>query len=152
MSSRGESDFHLIGRLTRDPETSYTSSGMLIMNFSIAVGKKRGDQEHTSFFNCVMFGKYAEAMSQHLKKGLLVSLKGELKQERWVDRSTQLTRSRIVCIVNKVLMLSFPKESTQPASQPQNQNTNSQPGVVEDPWANTPDPPTAEEFDDDIPF
>lgn len=77
----------VVGRLTRDMELKYTTSGMAVANFSIAVNRsrKQGDQcvDEASFFECSLFGKQAEALKPYLKKGQQVAISGFLKQERW---------------------------------------------------------------------
>ena len=77
----------VVGRLARDMELKYTTSGMAVANFSIAVNRsrKQGDQwvDEASFFECSLFGKQAEALKPYLKKGQQVAISGFLKQERW---------------------------------------------------------------------
>ena len=77
----------VVGRLTRDMELKYTTSGMAVANFSIAVNRsrKQGDQwvDEASFFECSLFGKQAEALKPYLKRGQQVAITGFLKQERW---------------------------------------------------------------------
>jgi single-strand DNA-binding protein len=77
----------LVGRLTRDAELRFTSGGMPVAKFSIAVNrsKKNGDQweEEVSYFDIVLWGKVAEALSKYLAKGKQVAIDGELRQNRW---------------------------------------------------------------------
>ncbi|MCL2294715.1 MAG: single-stranded DNA-binding protein [Spirochaetes bacterium] len=77
----------LVGRLTRDAELRFTSAGMPVAKFSIAVNrsKKSGDQweEEVSYFDIVLWGKIAEALSKYLAKGKQVAIDGELRQNRW---------------------------------------------------------------------
>lgn len=77
----------LIGRLTRDAEMKYTSGGMAVCRFSIAVNRraKEGDSwvDEANFFDIVVWGKTAEALNQYLVKGKQVAVKGELHQNRW---------------------------------------------------------------------
>jgi len=77
----------LIGRLTRDAELKYTTSGIAVTKFSIAVNKKRksGDtyKDEAHFFEIVLWGKSAESLHVYLKKGKQVAVTGELTQDRW---------------------------------------------------------------------
>ncbi|HHU36831.1 MAG TPA: single-stranded DNA-binding protein [Treponema sp.] len=77
----------LIGRLTRDAELKYTSGGLAVCKFAIAVNRRRksGDQwvEEASFFDIVLFGRSGEAINQYLVKGKQVAIEGELNQNRW---------------------------------------------------------------------
>ena len=81
-----------MGRLTRDPELSYTQNQTPICKISIAVGKKYKKQDgsevdEVSFFDAVSFGKTATAISQYFKKGQRILINGELKQSRYQDNA-----------------------------------------------------------------
>lgn len=108
----------LIGRLTRDAELKYTSGGMAVCKFAIAVGKrvKKGDsyENETSFFDIVCWGKTGEALNQYLVKGKQVAVEGELHQNRW-EQDGQ-ARSKIEIIANNIQLLGS-KEDHAPAKQ-----------------------------------
>ena len=89
----------LIGRLTKDAELNYTSGGLAILNFSIAVDhqKKKDGTAETSFFQCKAFGKMGESLKQYLEKGKQASLTGYLKQERWEKDGQKQSRVIINC-------------------------------------------------------
>ena len=61
------------GRLVRDAELRFSTSGAAVLRFSIAVNRsvKKGDkwEDEASFFDCTMFGKMAESVSKYLNKG-----------------------------------------------------------------------------------
>lgn len=76
------------GRLTRDPELKYSASGRAVCNFQIAFnkrwkGKDGTDKEKASFFPCTAFGKTAEVIHDHLKKGDEALFEGELEHQTW---------------------------------------------------------------------
>lgn len=108
----------LIGRLTRDAELKYTSGGMAVCKFAIAVGKrvKKGDsyENETSFFDIVCWGKTGEALNQYLVKGKQVAVEGELHQNRW-EHDGQ-ARSKIEINANNIQLLGS-KEDHSPAKQ-----------------------------------
>ena len=69
----------LIGRLTRDPETRYTSgSQMAVCTFTIAIDRvtRQGEEKKTDFPRITVFGKQAENCERFLKKGRLVGVQG----------------------------------------------------------------------------
>jgi len=88
----------IIGRLTREPETKFTQGGMCILKMSIAVNRRKKDGEQwvdeANFFDVDHIGKAAESVSKYLKKGSLVAIQGELRQERWTDKEGQ-ARSKV---------------------------------------------------------
>lgn len=63
----------LTGRLTKDPELKYTSSGAAVGTFSLAVNRQftnaNGDRE-ADFINCVIWRKSAENLANFTHKGL----------------------------------------------------------------------------------
>ena len=62
----------LVGRLTRDVDLRYTSSGAAVGTFSMAVNRQftnaNGDRE-ADFINCVIWRKSAENFANFTKKG-----------------------------------------------------------------------------------
>ena len=89
----------LVGRLTRDAELRFTTAGTPVGKFSIAVNrsKKNGDQwdEEVNFFDIVLWGKTAEALSKYLTKGKQVAIDGELRQSRWEQDGQPRSRIEI---------------------------------------------------------
>jgi single-strand DNA-binding protein len=103
------------GRLVRDAELRFSTSGTAVLRFSIAVNRsvKKGDkwEDEASFFDCAMFGKMAESVSKYLSKGKQVSIIGELVQNRW-EQDGQ-SRSKVEIIVNKLQLLGGKDEQKQ---------------------------------------
>ncbi|MDR3283920.1 MAG: single-stranded DNA-binding protein [Treponema sp.] len=98
----------LIGRLTRDAELKYTSTGFAISNFSVAVNRRRksGEQwiDEANFFDVTLYGKSAESLKTYLIKGKQVAVEGELRQDRWEQEDGQ-QRSKVVVAANNVQLL-----------------------------------------------
>lgn len=95
----------IIGRMTRDIELITTQSGSTVGKFSIAVNRKYGEKEETSFFNCVAFGKTAEVIQQYSPKGKQVAIDGRLNQNRWEDAQTGQKRSTVEIVVENIQFL-----------------------------------------------
>ena len=83
----------LIGNLGSDPEMRYTSSGVPVTSFSLAVNKRwtgQDGQSHdkTTWFRVSAWRKQAELASQYLTKGRQVMVIGELEEARmYTDRN-----------------------------------------------------------------
>ncbi len=90
----------LIGRLTKDPELRFTNSGKAVANFSIAVNRKKGEEEYVSFFDCTVWGTLAEGVAASLNKGDRAIVEGNLEQERYEKDGK--TVSKIVLVANNV--------------------------------------------------
>lgn len=81
----------LIGRLGRDPEVKFTSSGTAVCNFSLATSEtfkdKSGEkQEKTEWHNVQLWQKLAEIAGEYLVKGSLVFIEGRLQTRKWQDK------------------------------------------------------------------
>ena len=130
----------LVGRLTRDAELKYTSSGSALSNFSIAVNRRRksGDEwvEEVSFFNVVVWGRVAEALSPYLVKGKQVGVEGELRQNRWEQDGQP--RSRVEINASNLQLLGSRGQAATATDGDSSE-------------ASAPSPPS-DDFEDDIPF
>ena len=74
----------LLGRLTKDPELKYTTSGKAYLRISIAVPQER-DKTQANFINCVAWNKPAEIIAEHFKKGNRINLVGKLTSRQYED-------------------------------------------------------------------
>lgn len=76
----------LIGRLTKDPDLRYTSSGMAVATFSLAVQRsfrnKEGNYE-ADFINCVCWNKSGETLANHVKKGQRIGVTGRIQTRNY---------------------------------------------------------------------
>lgn len=93
-------NYTCIGRLTKDAEIKYTQSGAMIVNFSIAVNEKYNDNEWCNFFDVELWGKAGNNLNKYLTKGKQIHLSGKLKQDRWQDKQSGQTKSKIKIIAN----------------------------------------------------
>jgi single-strand DNA-binding protein len=79
--------FFCIGRLTQDASIKYTQNGDAVVEFSIAVNRRKGKDgsEYADFFQVSTWGKQGEGLKQYLVKGKQVAIEGNLRQDRWQD-------------------------------------------------------------------
>lgn len=101
---------NFIGRLGKDPEVKYMPSGEPVTSFSIAVGSKFGDKEHTEWVNVTTFKKLAEICGEYLKKGSQVFITGRLQTDSWEKEGVKQYRTKV--IADRMQMLGA-KEGTQ---------------------------------------
>ena len=108
----------LAGALGQDPEVKYRENGPTLCKFTVAVktGRESSDVEWHSI---VMWGKQAENAHKCLHKGSKIALTGELKQERWTDRTDQSARARYNLTANNFALLGSSGNGQQKAAQPQ---------------------------------
>lgn len=85
----------IIGRLTRDPETQVTNSGIKYTRFSIAVDRSFGENQ-TDFVPVVAWRNQAEFIEKYIRKGALVSIEGRFTSSSYQNsENTQVTRYEI---------------------------------------------------------
>lgn len=90
----------LTGRLTRDPETKYLTSGQALTNLGLAVNRRFQDKngewrDDTMFIDIETWGKTAEKAAETLRKGQPVYVEGRLKQDSWERDGQKQTKIRI---------------------------------------------------------
>ena len=98
----------LIGRLGKDPEVRFTSTGKKVCTFSLAVSRRwkdnaGGDKEATDWFAIEAWGHLGEICKQYLRKGRLVFLEGQLRTDRYEHEGT--TRYFTKVIASQMQML-----------------------------------------------
>lgn len=72
----------LMGRLTRDPEVRYTTTGRAVCQFALAVNRpftNQDGQREADFINIIIWGKSAEIAGNSLSKGQRVLIEGRLQ-------------------------------------------------------------------------
>jgi len=90
----------LIGRLTRDPETRYTSAGIAVARFSLAVNRPpRRDSSNTGevdFIRVVAWRKLAEICNEYLRKGKLVAIEGRLQISSYEKNGQKMQSAEVI--------------------------------------------------------
>ena len=131
------------GRLTRDPELKYISSGKAVCQLSIANSRyykdKSGEKaEDTSFIDVTCWEKTAEYIGENLKKGRPVLVEGRLKTESWDDKTTGQKRSKLGIQAQTVTPLDWDEKGDKPKTESRSEKPQQ-----------SYEPPIG---DDDIPF
>ncbi|MFW6173417.1 MAG: single-stranded DNA-binding protein [Elusimicrobiota bacterium] len=80
----------LVGRLVRDPDIRFTTSGTQVSVFTVAVDRPSrsgmNDNDNTDFIRVVTFGKTAEFVGNYLVKGRLILVEGSLRIRKWTTQ------------------------------------------------------------------
>jgi single-strand DNA-binding protein len=108
----------LVGRLTKDPELSYTPQGIAVAKFTLAVDRNtKADAEgkkEADFISCVAWRHSAEFCGNFLGKGRLVAVSGRLQIRKWTAQDgTTKYFTEVVC--DNVQGLDRPKDEGQGA-------------------------------------
>jgi single-strand DNA-binding protein len=109
----------VVGRLTRDPELAYATTGSPVCHFTVATSRRYTKQdgqkvEQTTFLDVDAWKRLAEQCQQFLKKGRQVLVMGSLQQDRWTDSKTQQPRSKIKLVAQQVQFLDSRREGEDP--------------------------------------
>lgn len=82
------SDSNFVGNVVRDVELKFLNSGQAAAKMAVAVNRRwknrNGEQqEETSYFDVVAYGKLAENIADSCPKGTRVIVTGRLQQRTW---------------------------------------------------------------------
>lgn len=109
----------LVGRLTRDPELKYTTSGAAVATFSLAVNRQFTNQQgerEADFINCVIWRKAAENFCNFTHKGSLVGIDGRIQTRNYENQNQQRVYVTEVIVENFSLLEPKKQQDGQPAS------------------------------------
>jgi single-strand DNA-binding protein len=96
------------GTLGKDAEVKYLANGDAICNFSVA--DSQGRDKPTIWWNCGLYGKRAESLSQYLTKGQAVTVTGSVSEREWTSKDGEKRKSMDVR-VNDVALQGGRKDS-----------------------------------------
>lgn len=101
----------LVGRAGRDPEVKYFESGSVVCKLTLAVDRRRKNNDEPDWFNLEIWGKTAEVAANYVRKGSLIGVSGALKLDRWQDRSTGAERTSPVIRVDRLELLGSKRDN-----------------------------------------
>jgi single-strand DNA-binding protein len=144
----------LIGRLGKDPETRYMTSGEAVTNCTLATSEtwkdKSGEkQEKTEWHNLVFYRRLAEIAGEYLKKGSQIFVEGKLQTRKWQDKEGK-DRYTTEIVVNEMTMLGSKSSGAGSFEVVENKPAAASGGSAAAKAA--PAKGSFDNFDDDIPF
>ena len=155
--ARGINKVILVGNLGQDPEVRYTPAGAAVTTISVATTEAWNDkdgnkQERTEWHRVVFFRRLAEIAGEYLKKGSQVYIEGQLRTNKWQDKSGN-DRYTTEIIANEMQMLGGRPGSgggmggggNMPSAPKSNNNQSNNNKSNEN-------GPNYDDFDDEIPF
>ncbi|KRN31123.1 single-stranded DNA-binding protein [Liquorilactobacillus mali] len=113
----------LVGRLTKDPDLRYTSSGTAVASFLLAVNrpfKNQSGEREADFINCIIWRKAAENFANFTHKGSLVGVDGRIQTRNYENKDGNRVYVTEVIVENFDLLES--KSSNQNAQSNQQNN------------------------------
>jgi len=119
----------LVGRLTRDPELRYTSSGAAVASFTVAVNRQftnsQGERD-ADFIGCTIWRKAAENFVNFTKKGSLVGIDGRIQTSSYDNQQGQRVYRTDVIVENFSLLESRAESERRDSGSGNNYSNNNQ--------------------------
>lgn len=106
----------LLGNLTRDPELKFTPAGKAVCQLGLALNHKwktdGGEmKEEVTFVDLTAWGRTAETIGQHFRKGEPIHIEGRLKLDEWNDKQSGQKRSKLSVVVESFSFTGAKKEA-----------------------------------------
>lgn len=80
----------LMGRLTRDPQITYSQgeNAMTVARYTLAVDRryKKDGEQTADFISCVTFGKSAEFVEKYLHQGTKIAITGRIQTGSYTNK------------------------------------------------------------------
>lgn len=99
----------LVGRVGNDPEIKHFDSGTVKAQISLAVNRRRKDDQ-PDWFTCEAWGKTAEVIANYVRKGKQIAVRGSLKFDRWNDKTTGAPCERAIISIDEIELLGSKSE------------------------------------------
>lgn len=89
------------GNLGKDAEVRHLPNGDPVCNFSVA--DSQGRDKPSIWWNCSLFGKRAESLSQYLLKGQTVTVIGNVTEREYTDKEGNKRKAQEVRVIDIAL-------------------------------------------------
>ena len=149
----------LVGRLTKDCDLKYTSSGTAVGTFTLAVNRQftnQAGEREADFINCVIWRKNAENFVNLTRKGSLVGITGRIQTRNYENKEgqrvyvTEVVAENFTLLEPKQTTEQRPQESTRERQQEQKRSNYNDFNNTPDPFGSHGEP--YDVSDDSLPF
>lgn len=107
--------FTIIGRIGNDLQIKITESNKKVLEFSIVENEKIGNNEITTWLNCVAWEKKAETLAQYCKKGDKIYLEGKIRNQKYKAKDGQ-ERTKTFVLVDTFEFIETKRNQSENAS------------------------------------
>ena len=149
----------LVGRIVKELDLKYTSSGTAVGTFTLAVNrpfKSASGEREADFINCVIWRKNAENFANFTRKGSLVGITGRIQTRNYEGNDgkrvyiTEVVADNFTLLEPKQTTEQRPQESTRERQQEQKRNNFNDFNNTPDPFGSHGEP--YDVSDDSLPF
>jgi single-strand DNA-binding protein len=144
-----------IGQDCRVNTVNGNQGQITVVNFSLAVDKKKKDQngnKETLWVDCAVWGKQAEVLQQYLVKGQNVSVSGSVDVDTFTKNDGQIIPKLNLMVRDLTLQGSASQPQNGNYQQPQQPQPNQQQIPQGQPQQQMQQQHQGQSYDDDIPF
>ena len=147
-----------LGRVGREPELKTTAGGTQIVSFPVACSKKVKGEDHTTWFDCSIFGNRGATAQQYIQKGDQICITGEMELQTWDKPDGTKGFKCAVMVSNFGFVAGNARSTGAPAQQPQQQAAQQQQrpqqprGFGQAPTGQPAPPPGGFDNGDEIPW
>ncbi len=121
----------IIGNLTRSPELRTTTSGKQVCSFTVAVNRRRSEEQEADYFRVSAWDRLAETCQMYLAKGRKVAVVGPVRVSTYTGQDG-VTRANMDVLAESVEFLSPKGEHDQAKKPAQEQKPDNSGFVVVD--------------------
>ncbi|MGD9687794.1 MAG: single-stranded DNA-binding protein [Desulfobacter sp.] len=93
----------VVGRVGKDPEVRYTTSGQAAANLSLAVTEKYKEKETTTWYRVQLWGRLAELAGEHVTKGMMLLIEGRMNTREYEKDGVKRESWELIANVMKFL-------------------------------------------------
>ena len=149
----------LVGRVVKELDLKYTSSGTAVGTFSLAVNRQftnQAGEREADFISCVIWRKSAENMANFTTKGSLVGITGRIQTRNYDNQQgqrvyvTEVVADSFTLLEPKQTTEQRPRESTRERQQEQKRSNYNDFNNTPDPFGGHGEP--YDVSDDSLPF
>ena len=100
----------LVGNVGRDPEVTYTPSGVPVARLGLATNERFKDtneqtQDRTEWHSIVAWQRLAEIVGEYVRKGMKLYIEGRLQTTSWQDRQSGEKKYRTEIVARDLVLL-----------------------------------------------
>lgn len=88
----------IAGRVGKDGEARRTQNGDPVLGFPVAVDDGYGENKSTMWFDVSVFGKRGSALATHIKKGMALTVSGDLSRREHEGKTYLSVRANEVTL------------------------------------------------------
>jgi len=108
--AQGKNHVTLLGNVGKDVEFRTTPGGTAVATVSLATTEAFKDKQghrtnKTVWHNLVAFGRMAEVLRDHVRKGSRIDVVGRLQTRTWDDKESGGKKNRTEIVVRELILL-----------------------------------------------